>query len=82
MTSLNDKSKNVFVHILAFDKDNPRKPKVGDTIFFMLLLIKMGRQKLSMLLQLKGLYLSNVPDHQNQNGHIKTEAGKVAGNSS
>ena len=38
-------SKDVFVHISAFDKDIPRKPKVGDTIYFHITTDNKGKTK-------------------------------------
>ena len=37
--------KDVFIHISAFDRDIPRKPKVGDTIFYHVSTDKNGKIK-------------------------------------
>lgn len=38
-------SKDVFVHISAFDRNIPRKPKVGDTIFYHVTMDNNGKTK-------------------------------------
>lgn len=37
--------KDIFVHISAFDRDIPRKPKVGDTIYFHVTIDNKGKIK-------------------------------------
>jgi len=38
-------NKNVFIHISAFDRANPRRPKAGDTIFYHVKTDKSGKTK-------------------------------------
>lgn len=38
-------SKDVFIHISAFDKDTPRRPQPGDTIFYYVTTDKKGKSK-------------------------------------
>ena len=38
-------SKDIFVHISAFDRSIPRKPKVGDTIYYHVTADKNGKLK-------------------------------------